>query len=104
MPLEKKNKIHQERLNNDTLGLANSLRGMGTGRQKSLWNVLEMFNIPTLLIVGEEDKKYCEIAREMNNIMPRARIEVIKGSSHIVHFEKAEIFSKIVLDFLKGGV
>lgn len=104
MPLEKKRKLHQERLNNNILGLANSLRGMGSGRQKSLWNSLEDIDIPTLLIVGENDEKYCDISAKMVEIMPRARREVVKDTSHIVHFEKPEVLNKIVLDFLQGGL
>ncbi|SMB84969.1 2-succinyl-6-hydroxy-2,4-cyclohexadiene-1-carboxylate synthase [Desulfonispora thiosulfatigenes DSM 11270] len=99
---EKKNALHQERLNNDTKGLANSLRGMGTGRQKPLWHALQEIKVPVLLIVGEKDKKYCKIAAEMAKRLPNAQKEVVQEASHIVHLEKPHIFSNLILEFLQG--
>ena len=57
--------IRNQRLTNSTRGLANSLLGMGTGSQPSWWETLKQLKMPVLLITGELDKKYCEIAKKM---------------------------------------
>ena len=54
------------------VGLANTLRGMGTGAQEPLWDQLSTLAPPTLLVVGEEDMKFRAIAETMALRMPRA--------------------------------
>ncbi|MDK2820228.1 MAG: 2-succinyl-6-hydroxy-2,4-cyclohexadiene-carboxylate synthase [Clostridia bacterium] len=97
---EKKTALKKQRLCNSTIGLANSLRGMGTGIQPSWWEHLADLNIPTLLLVGELDKKYCQIARLMCNKLPNSELKVIKNTGHNVHLEEPQIFSQIVLHYL----
>src|SRR5262249_26017949 len=49
------------RLKNNAHGLANSLRGMGTGAQPSLWDKLPDLTMPCLVIAGELDTKFVDI-------------------------------------------
>src|SRR5262249_24844664 len=49
------------RLQSNPVGLANSLRGMGTGQQTQLWDRLPALMMPTLLIVGDLDTRYCQV-------------------------------------------
>lgn len=93
--------LRQERLHQQPQGLANSLRGMGTGAQPSLWPELANLTIPTQLIVGELDKKFVATNREMQTLLPDARLTVVPGAGHAVHLEKSEIFRQLVLEFLK---
>ena len=53
-PPELRQRLHDQRLRNNPLGLANSLRGMGTGVQPSLWDRLGELTLPMLLIAGEQ--------------------------------------------------
>ena len=61
---EVRERLKRQRLRNNPLGLANSLRGMGTGVQSSLWHRLNEIACPTLLITGKGDNKFTEIARQ----------------------------------------
>jgi 2-succinyl-6-hydroxy-2,4-cyclohexadiene-1-carboxylate synthase len=88
------------RLNQNPRGLANSLRGLGTGMQPSLWDSLEKLDIPTLLIAGALDSKYTEIAKAMVKKLPDAKVALFEGAGHTVHLERADAFDQRVLSFL----
>src|SRR5205807_809180 len=61
LPREKREALREQRLNNRARGLANSLRGVGTGAQPALHARLPELNLPALLIAGELDTKFCQI-------------------------------------------
>ena len=92
----------RQRLNNHPLGLANSLRGMGSGAQPSLWEELPRLNLPTQLIVGELDRKFLRINREMAAAMPQAAMKVVPHAGHRVHLENPPRFHEAVMSFLHG--
>ncbi|MDX2075975.1 MAG: 2-succinyl-6-hydroxy-2,4-cyclohexadiene-1-carboxylate synthase [bacterium] len=93
-------KLRENRLKNNPLGLANSLRGMGTGAQPSFWDKLGALAMPTLLITGAEDDKFTRIAHQMGEKIPDVRIETIPNAGHTVHLEAPEAYQHIVADFL----
>jgi len=92
----------QRRLGNEPLGLANSLRGMGIGAQPSLWEQLPLLNLPTQLIVGERDRKFLRINREMAELIPQAAMKVIPNVGHRVHLENPSLFRQAVISFIRG--
>lgn len=100
LPEQVKTDIRAQRLNNSPVGLANSLRGMGTGRQSSFWGILPMLPLPTLLLVGKEDEKFCRIASEMQKILPNGTMKVVEHAGHNIHVEYADFFAKIVRDYI----
>ncbi|MPZ23623.1 MAG: 2-succinyl-6-hydroxy-2,4-cyclohexadiene-1-carboxylate synthase [Dehalococcoidia bacterium] len=100
MPPAARAGLRAQRLANNPTGLANSLRGMGAGQQGPLWERLTTLSVPTLMIVGESDVKYREIASSMAALMPAARLEMVAGAGHTVHFEQPQAFTRLVLDFL----
>jgi 2-succinyl-6-hydroxy-2,4-cyclohexadiene-1-carboxylate synthase len=100
LPEDMRAQVHAQRLRNDPLGLANSLRGMGTGQQEALWDRLASLDVPTLLIAGELDAKYRALAEEMLAILPNARAAIVPGAGHAVHLEQPQAFAKNVLEFL----
>ncbi|MFV2039241.1 MAG: 2-succinyl-6-hydroxy-2,4-cyclohexadiene-1-carboxylate synthase [Acidimicrobiales bacterium] len=68
-------------------GLANSLRGFGTGSMPPLWEGLGRIATPTLAIAGELDPKYAAIAGKLEEAMPAARAKVIASVGHATHIE-----------------
>ena len=92
----------RQRLNNHPLGLANSLRGMGSGTQPSLWEELPRLDLPTQLIVGGLDRKFLRINRKMADAMPRAAMKVVPNAGHRVHLENPTGFYDAVMSFLRG--
>lgn len=101
LPEAAKNALRAERLHNSPIGLAGSLRGMGTGAQPSLWSRLGRLAVPTLLITGGDDQKFCDIARKMDEQLPFSRPAVVAGCGHNVHLEDSARFARLVRTFLR---
>ena len=81
-------------------GLGASLKGMGTGRMPPLWSELSKLPLPTLLITGSKDAKFCEIARAMQARIPKATHRTVKGAGHCCHLEQPDRTAAIIEDFL----
>lgn len=94
--------LREQRLTNSPLGLANSLRGMGTGIQPPLWDRLEMLGLPVLQIVGRLDDKFVTINRAMTEKFPDAQLAVVSYAGHIIHLEQPKEFFRLVCRFLDG--
>ncbi|MCA0986453.1 2-succinyl-6-hydroxy-2,4-cyclohexadiene-1-carboxylate synthase [Guptibacillus algicola] len=101
LPSSVQREIRNQRLTNSTTGLINSLKGMGTGTQPSNWEQLMYLPHPMLLLVGEEDEKFIEIANRMAERLPEAIVEQINEASHTIHVEQPQIFDKMVIGFLE---
>jgi 2-succinyl-6-hydroxy-2,4-cyclohexadiene-1-carboxylate synthase len=96
---EQQKALHQQRLHNTEQGLANSLRGVGTGTQPALHDALPKLTLPVLLLTGELDKKFCAIAQDMKIQLPHAQWSVVPGAGHTVHLEQPEQFVQLVEAF-----
>ncbi|GAC1392384.1 MAG: 2-succinyl-6-hydroxy-2,4-cyclohexadiene-1-carboxylate synthase [Ktedonobacteraceae bacterium] len=96
---EQRQALREQRLQNRTIGLANSLRGVGTGVQPALHERLATLSIPVLLLAGILDTKFCNIARQMAQLLPNAQVYIVTGAGHAVHLEQPEVFDHIVRDF-----
>jgi 2-succinyl-6-hydroxy-2,4-cyclohexadiene-1-carboxylate synthase len=88
------------RLRNDARSLAASLAGVGTGALPSLWDELPRLAVPTLLIAGELDRKFVDIAERMARALPDARLVVVPGAGHTVHLERPGAWLEAVTSFL----
>ncbi len=97
---ELRERLRLQRLRNHPTGLANSLRGMGTGVQPSLWDRLGEWDRPCLLLCGEHDAKFCAINAEMHDLMPQSALEIIPGAGHTVHAEQPAAYNRAVIKFL----
>jgi len=98
---ELRDALRPGRLASSGTGLANSLRGMGTGAQSALHERLRSLAIPTLLVAGELDTKFVEIGHETARALPDATMHVIEGAGHAAHLERPEAVHAVVLDFLR---
>jgi 2-succinyl-6-hydroxy-2,4-cyclohexadiene-1-carboxylate synthase len=100
LPPEIRQALRRQRLTNDPLGLANSLRGMGAGVMEPRWPGLPGLAIPTLLIVGELDEKYRHLGEHMQGLLPDCRLVVVPGAGHTVHLEQPDLFLEAAISFL----
>ena len=87
-----KQAVREERLAQNPIGLANSLKGMGTGAQESYWEPLKNIEMPVLLVTGQLDGKFRAIAEEMAGLLPDAVHKTIEGG-HAIHVEKPAEFA-----------
>lgn len=88
------------RRRNDPAELARALRGMGTGRQPSLWERLSGLPVATLAIAGALDAKYVGLARAMAAASPRVRAAVVPEAGHNVHAEQPRRYLALLRSFL----
>lgn len=100
LPAEVQGRIRAGRLANDARGLANSLRGAGTGSMPALWGRLAELDIPTALVVGELDAKYVELGARLAQALPVATLHVVAEAGHAVHIENPDRCSAIVTEAL----
>lgn len=91
----------QQRLGNSATGLANSLRGMGSGAQPNLWPCLGQVTMPARLLVGERDSKFVAINQLMARQMPGSDLGVIPRAGHNIHLEQPLVFHERVESFLQ---
>jgi 2-succinyl-6-hydroxy-2,4-cyclohexadiene-1-carboxylate synthase len=87
LPEEERARIRAERLAQRAHGLANHLRGAGTGAMPSLWTRLGTVRAPTALLVGALDPKFGAIAAAMAARLPHAVVTVVDEAGHAVHLE-----------------
>jgi 2-succinyl-6-hydroxy-2,4-cyclohexadiene-1-carboxylate synthase len=83
---------HALRLQNTPVGLANSLRGMGTGHQTPLWSNLADLHVPVHLIVGAYDRRYVATAERMLELLPSSDLIVLADAGHTAHLDQPVAF------------
>jgi 2-succinyl-6-hydroxy-2,4-cyclohexadiene-1-carboxylate synthase len=101
LPSECREALHRQRLQNNATGLAQSLRGVGTGVQPSLYANLPTLHIPVLLIAGELDTKFTTIAKYMAQALPQAELHIIPAAGHTVHLEQPQLFTSLIGNFVQ---
>jgi 2-succinyl-6-hydroxy-2,4-cyclohexadiene-1-carboxylate synthase len=86
-----------ERASRNTIeSLTGQLRVLGQGTQPSNWQRLGGLRIPVLLIVGELDAKYVDLAHRMAASMPDARVEIVAGAGHACHLEQPDAVAQLL--------
>ena len=101
LPDHVQQKQRRERLAAHPLGLAASLRGAGTGVQAPLHDHLTTLAMPTLLLVGALDAKFCALALAMHAALPRSELKVVPAVGHAVHLEAPDLFNTHVRSFMR---
>ena len=90
------------RLKNTAIGLSSSLRLCGAGRQQPTWTKLRELKMPVLVMAGENDLKYVELAERMvQAIGENARLQIVKNSGHTPHLEQESVFVESIRSFIK---
>jgi 2-succinyl-6-hydroxy-2,4-cyclohexadiene-1-carboxylate synthase len=95
-------KVREEKLKNNKIGLANSLIGFGAGKVNPLYDSLKNISIKTLLFSGELDKKYTEINSKLSKDLLNAQHLIIKNAGHNTHLENPADFTSELNKFLSG--
>lgn len=63
---------------------------------------LRALRIPTLVIVGSEDRLSRRSCETLAAELPQARLVVVEGASHVVNLAAPEVFNRELGDFLVG--
>lgn len=89
-----------QRLRSNPLGLAESLRGMGSGAMPPLHDRLKKIAQPVLLIAGSRDEKFTRLATELRGLFPAGRSLILEGVGHAAHLEATHEFARLTHTFL----
>ncbi len=90
----------QQRASLDRGYHAELLRCYSVGRQPDFWPQLRELRASTVVVVGEDDKKYVEIAQRMRQRATQLQIQVVPSAGHAVHRERPREFAAILQTFL----
>jgi 2-succinyl-6-hydroxy-2,4-cyclohexadiene-1-carboxylate synthase len=96
-------RVRAERMNNRTAGLAESLRGMGAGAMRPIWNDLARVTCPCTFVAGQLDHGYVASARRLAGSVPNGRVVVVQRAGHSVHQERPEAFARLLLAHLEAA-
>lgn len=90
--------MHARRAAQNPWGLARSLRAMGTGSMRPLWDVLPQA-APFAVIAGACDAKFAAIAGRMA-ATPGVQARLVEGAGHAPHLEQPARFVQTLRDLL----
>lgn len=68
------------------------------------WSELSDLEVPTLVVHGDRDPVPLEMARQLADSLPRARLEVLEGVGHFPFAEAPETFFTLLRRFLDGPI
>ena len=91
-----------QRCSGNVLGLANSLRGTGTGSMPPTWQTLPSVRSPVLAIAGALDTAYVETAKRIAEAAPFGQSAIIDGVGHVAHHENCSAVAAPIAAFLEG--
>lgn len=84
----------------DVTGLVRAARGMLAQRDSRVINSLAAIAVPTLVVVGSEDKPFLAASDYMATKIRGAAKVVIPGAGHAANIDQPEAFNAAVLTFL----
>lgn len=91
----------ERRLRQRPEGLARSLEGMGAGAMAPVWDRLGEIEAPVLAVVGDEDERFCDLARRITTAIPGSRMYRVPQAGHAPHSEKPRAFLSAVTPFIR---
>jgi len=83
-------------------GAANTMRGV-QARRPSLYDLedrLRVMNVPTLVVVGDEDDHCLQPAVFLKRVIPACGLLVLPKTGHTLNLEEPAVFNQFVDDFI----
>ncbi len=84
------------------IALAHASRGMLAQQDSRVMEAITEIDVPTLVIVGSEDRPFIGSSEYMAKKIPGAEFALIEGGGHAANIEKSEAFNTALLSFLDG--
>lgn len=83
-------------------GLALAARGMLTQRDPGVITSLPDIKVPSIVVVGSEDKPFLAASDYMAAKIPGAKKAVIEGAGHAANIDRPEAFNTAIRAFIDG--
>jgi 3-oxoadipate enol-lactonase len=98
-----KTTLREIMLTTNLQGAIGTLKGMAS--RKSNLDLLPQINVPTLLIVGQDDIAIPpQESAQMHALIPNSQLLTIERTGHMVNMEQPDAFNSSVVQFLCQGV
>ena len=93
-----------ERVRKNTVhGLAHQLRALGQAAHEPMWSELNRLSMPVLLVSGQWDRTYTEIAaRAAKAIGDHADVATIPKAGHSLHLERPAEVAEVLTSWLSS--
>lgn len=93
---------YEELASHSDIGSVHSIRSIILKRPTifALEAKLKQLKVPALIMVGDEDNMCIEPALFLKQNMPSSGLVVFPQSGHVINLEEAELFNRVVSDFL----
>ena len=101
---ERWREFHDQFMNQSPAGTAMILRGV-LGMRPTIFELetrLRALDIPSLVLVGDEDTPCLEPSLFLKRTMPRAGLAVFPRSGHTINLEEPELFNRLLMEFLNS--
>lgn len=85
----------------DTAGLALAARGMLAQRNADVIRSLPAVKVPTLVLVGADDKDFLAAADYMASVIPHSEKVVVPSAGHAANIDQPQVFNDAVISFLR---
>jgi 2-succinyl-6-hydroxy-2,4-cyclohexadiene-1-carboxylate synthase len=95
--------VRAERMTNHAAGLAESLRGMGAGAMRPVWNELARVQCQCTFVAGQLDHGYVASARRLAGSVPNGRVVIVQRAGHAVQQERPDAFARLLLAHLEAA-
>jgi pimeloyl-ACP methyl ester carboxylesterase len=82
--------------------LAHAARGMLAQSDSKVMDAITDIAVPTLVLVGSEDKPFIGSSEYMAKKIPGAKLVKIDGGAHAANIEQPAAFNAALIDFLDG--
>lgn len=82
------------------VALAHAARGILKQHDSKVMDAIGDITVPTLVVVGTEDKQFIGSSEYMAKKIPAARLEMIAGAAHAANMEEPDAFNRVLRDFL----
>jgi pimeloyl-ACP methyl ester carboxylesterase len=96
--------VRQGFLEHPPHGLVNTLRGLLAPWPPPRERAAELarIRVPALLLAGSRDATSLAAARDLAELLPGARLEILEGAGHVANLEQPDVFNERVAAFLAG--
>ena len=84
----------------DPKSLAHVLRMSSVARQPSLWEKLQDLHVPTLVLAGEEDQRFAQVAEKMVRLLPHGECHLVSKAGHSLLLENPPTLADVLGNWL----
>lgn len=93
--------IDERQRRNTVRGLAHQLRALGQAAHEPMWDRLSELEMPVLVVSGQWDRAYTEIAEQIGAaIGANARVVTVEKAGHALHLERPDEVAQLLTSWL----